>query len=481
MQENERFKHGRPAGTDEEQLDEEQAEEEQTGKKGITTTLLIVLVCVALVCGAAFGYLIGSRYSTAEIRLREAQAKIDEYEMIIAGAYTDEIVDGTDLPISRTESDSDPEGIATDLSGISIPEADTPETLIVAKYNGGVVTSEEALERYEELTNSLALEGEEISSSEQLLARAIEEIVSERVAYAKAAELGLTEYTDSDMAEITETANAEYVALVEVYSEVDDDPESYLEETEGITLESLTADVRADYWKTKLYDSVTSGVTISSTEITESYDTLLEEQTLAFASNHAAFENALMSDEVIVYYPEGYRSVKLVTAALDPDSALRAYQIKQSLETADEESAKELRAEYDSLYADAEEAAKRFISRVNAGEEFETVASDMGLPIESVMIAEDTFIYDTALVEAAMALEKPGDVSGVVKTEDGVYVLRYASNTEAGPIPLSSVSAMLTARAKGEAMDAAYDEALAGWLEAANAEYHPEYILDRLD
>lgn len=478
MQENDKFRHGRQAEDEEEQLE---LEEEPAARKGITTPLLIVLVCVALVCGAAFGYLIGSRYSTADIKLREAEAKIEEYEMIIAGIYTDEIVDGGDTQASDDGQNGDPEGIATDLSGISVPEADTPETLIVAKYDGGEVTSEEALARYEELTNSLALDGEDISSSEQLLARAIEEIVAERVAYAKAEELGLTDYTESDEAAIDETAKAEYVALVEVYSEFNDDPEGYLEETEGITLESLTADIRADYWKTKLYNSVTEGVNVSSTQITESYDTLLEEQTLAFAGNHAAFENALTSGEVIVYYPEGYRNVKLISAALDPDSALRAYQIKQSLETADEAEAAELQAEYDALYSDSEDAAKRFISRVNAGEEFETVASDMGLPIESVMIAEDTFIYDTALVEATMALETPGDVSGVVKTEDGVYVLRYASNAESGAIPLSSVSAMLTARAKGEAMDAAYEAALSEWLEAAHAEYHPEYILDRLD
>ena len=76
--------------------------------------------------------------------------------------------------------------------------------------------------------------------------------------------------------------------------------------------------------------------------------------------------------------------------------------------------------------------------------------------------------FDSAFVEAAMALEKPGDHSGKVRgTAYGYYIIRYDSDEAEGPIALDDVKESISSSLLTTKQNEAYNAAVAQWVEEA--------------
>ena len=85
-------------------------------------------------------------------------------------------------------------------------------------------------------------------------------------------------------------------------------------------------------------------------------------------------------------------------------------------------------------------------------------------------ICENMSTFDTAFVEAGMALENVGDVSGKVASDMyGYYIVKYVGDIEEGPVALDTVRETIASDLLTTKQDAAYSETVSGWVSAANA------------
>ena len=83
-------------------------------------------------------------------------------------------------------------------------------------------------------------------------------------------------------------------------------------------------------------------------------------------------------------------------------------------------------------------------------------------------VAADMTGFDSAFVEAAMALEKAGDHSGKVRgTSYGYYIIRYEGDEAEGPVALDTVKETISSSLLSTKQSEAYTAAKAQWVEEA--------------
>ena len=246
-----------------------------------------------------------------------------------------------------------------------------------------------------------------------------------------------------------------------------------------IRLETVRDDVEQDYWQTKLFNRVTENLDVSADDITALYNQLLTEQQAEFEADTDAFETALLGGETVVYYPAGYRTVKWISFEMDETAAQRAEEIRAQLETeTDEETRTTLQQELDGLYGALQSEAEDALGTISGGGDFDQVAASLGSDGATYYVSEKTTLWPPEVVQAAMALANPGDISQAVVTEDGVYIVRFIANVEAGAVPLSNVSTRLTTQTREQKAQQAYDDQVETWISEANVTYFPENMTE---
>lgn len=486
-----------PSENQEPMNDNENQEKPRRRKNGVATSVAALLVVLSLVCGCVLGYVGGSAFSPMARRLEDAEAQIAEYETLLAEMYTEEFEEAAQTGIEGFEEPAEPgDGEIAALSGNDIDPAPSSEPVVVAEFNGGVIMSDEAQAAYETALAGYVMQGEDVSDyTSVIMSTVLESMVSEKIAYQKAEELGFTQITDADRAKIAELAEAEYSDVVAFYMDLVweegmNEEEAYaaaaeyLELYEGYTIDTVTAEIENSYWAEKLYDSIVANVKVGGEEINAAYSDLLAQQTEAFEASHADFETALMNGDMIVYYPEGYRTVKHILFAFDEEDQAQVDALYAQLaEETDEEAIAEINASLDEIYAPLMAEADDVLAKYNDGGDFDALMSDYSADDELISgyfadtgyyVAADSIMFAQEFVDAAMALALPGDVSAPVRTPGGVHIIRYIANVDSGAVLLSEVSAKMTADTQAAAEEAAVMEQLEAWTLEAEPKYYPE-------
>ena len=71
--------------------------------------------------------------------------------------------------------------------------------------------------------------------------------------------------------------------------------------------------------------------------------------------------------------------------------------------------------------------AQSLVDRVRGGADIETVASELGVTVNTLTFDSETTSPNTDLIAAADALENEGDVTDLIETDSGIYVGRLTS------------------------------------------------------
>ena len=159
-----------------------------------------------------------------------------------------------------------------------------------------------------------------------------------------------------------------------------------------------------------------------------------------YEGNIPLFEQEVLVDGGISYYvPEGYRRIKHIVMALPEDIASRLSALSGSSSISEDAwqalkdaAGKAMKPKTDAIYQALED-----------GESFESQMAlysyDTGVAPEDAgyLIHADSELWDDGFLEAAMALEHPGDVSEPVVTAAGVHIILYAGDEPAGPLALT--------------------------------------------
>ena len=490
------------------------------GKKRKNRGVIVPLAIILAVLLVAFGVLVGFGLSRVRSERRNnEQADAQGNDIFADGVKAiDDIVPFNEFEEEQTgENQLALDALAGDTGffdegasalmgedgvfGEELPGEPASEPVVVAEFGDGQqLMSDEVMEEYSDQMSVYILSGySEAELAETLLDDVLRSMVGQRVLEMHAREMGLLELTQEDEAAIAAQAQEIYDEYISFYresavstegmteEEINDAAQSYLLEYQGITYESICAELEASWWEQKMYDAIASSVTVDDAAVEAAYEERLAEQKEAFADYPADYEFSQMNGELIVYNLPGYRAVKMLLIGFDDlDTEMSVYALSEDLADVDGSSAAQARenqAELNAYYAEPEARAAEALEQLRAGADMDEMILSMGAD-EGMMderqramgyyVAADSQMWSEAFVSAAMSLENVGDYSEPVRITEGVCILQYLGEVPEGEVPLADVREELAKEALEEARSEAYESQIQIWLEEANPKYYPE-------
>ena len=359
-------------------------------------------------------------------------------------------------------------------------EGDDP---VMFTFNGRNVYQSEVIQR------AAAYGQAQLISSDTAYDEAIEYmIVNQLVPEARAAELGLDQFTDAELAEINAEAADYYEQQLDAYVEgmganlSDSEKESFREELRaywyemGTTVEAAQATHRFNKVKARLLE--TMDVEISDEEIAQVYEEQVQKDEDFFKDNILAYEyftEYLNSD--VWYVPEGYRGVLQILLYAD-EALTDAYEEAVSAGEGVEEAAQ-------AIIASKQSAINAIYARLDAGEDFVSVmldyTQDPGMDDARIASGYPVHVKSTVWGKEFAAgafseeMQQVGDVSQPIASKYGVHILYYLRDVPAGRIEMDerireSITGYLTNQKRVEM--------LASWADDYEVIYNQQAIDD---
>lgn len=304
----------------------------------------------------------------------------------------------------------------------------------------------------------------------------VQMMLSRRVAERHAAQTGyeLTPELDQHYQDEANTALAEMTDYYKQYllaygiseDEVGDIVAQELEAA-GYTYDALYESAKLKGVLDHLYALGIEGVEVTEEEVRQAYDAKVEEQKAAYDADVDSFINAYLAEEDILYTPENVRLMRCIFTALDEE---------QAEATPDEATPDEAAlAEADPLSLSGLARAKAVLARIRAGEDFTAVMEayneDSSTPEQMALgypVAQSSAMYGDEFKNGAMALEHVGDVSDVIVTDYGYFILQYAADIEPGVVDFETRKEAETAETLTNKQNDAYSAYVDSMLNDAN-------------
>lgn len=396
---------------------------------------------------------------------------------------------------------------------------------IAATYGeNGIVWVDDVLEEYEYIEAqyasygmSLADYGMDAYMKEQVLGT----LVQTGIIMDKEAELGLNTVDDEFIAEAELAADElieEYVDYYisyyyadaeEITDEMRAEAEAYWA-ANGLDKDSYVQSSKEDAIVNAMYEYAVKDVSVDEDEIQQEYEAMVAENEATYADDPDSYISDVSSGAAIACHPEGFRMVKQVLIQFDDEQSSRYSDLQTQLsalnaereavlsseETEETDAEQRTLAEIDAdiaacateveaLYALLLPEAEEVIEKFNNGTDIETLIAEynddpgmqQGLSAEiGYAICADNNTWDPTFTEAAMSIEKAGQLSEPAYGSYGIYLVYYFSDVEAGEVGLEAIREEVEANALENKRSEAYDAALAQWIEEANVTYYYENL-----
>ena len=300
----------------------------------------------------------------------------------------------------------------------------------------------------------------------------------------------------------------------------------------NLDLDALIESGKEAALEKKLRDATVKDVAVTEEEIQAEYDSHVESDKATYAEAPGSCAEALNSNQVVYYTPAGIRRVKQILIKFKAEDQTAIDEAKQKLTEADTavstaqaklDSAENILAQEgidEETKARGEEerdAASKELEEANAAREtaskaveeatakaYENLDADAddvlaklaeGGDWQALMdeknedpgmkdnekgyaVATGMTNFDSAFVEAAMALEKVGDVSPKTRGVYGYYIIRYDSDEPEGPIDPETVKESISSTLLTAKQDDAYTALVAQWVEEAGIKIDKNALKD---
>ena len=292
------------------------------------------------------------------------------------------------------------------------------------------------------------------------------------------------------------------------------------------TLDYFKEHAREEKIQEKLREYAIKDVAVTEDEIKAEYDTRVADAKTSYESDITTFGTAVNNGTTVYYRPAGYRYVKQIlvgfpddlnsaltaansamttaqtalgsatTAMAENAEALAAEGITDETKAELEAKATELQAALEAAQADFDEksaAAEKakadafaaiqptvdeVMAKIKAGEDFDALMeqynTDPGMKREpgktnGYAVCAGFTPFETAFVDAAMALQNVGDVSEPVKSDSyGYYIIRYQSDIAEGAVALDEVRSGIESTLLTTKQDETYNSTVDQWISEAN-------------
>lgn len=315
-------------------------------------------------------------------------------------------------------------------------------------------------------------------------------------------------------------------AYVEGGSEMDEtalaEAAAKMAEDAGYTLDAYIAQGTTDAISAKLKEYAVKDVAVTDEEIQAEYDSRVESHKSTYSESAGTWASAANNNSTLYYTPAGVRRVKQIlikfkdedktaiddakTKLNDANTAVTTAQAKvdaaqgtvdtegisdedkakaeetlsaakQELEDADKAllAANQAVTEAtDKAFANIDEKADAVLAQLaEEGADWQKIMDenneDEGMKDneKGYAVATGMTNFDAAFVDAAMALEKIGDISPKTKGSYGYYIIRYESDEAEGPVALDAVKETLSSSLLTTKRNDSYEATKAQWVEEA--------------
>ena len=474
-------------------------------REGVSLLLVIMLLIIALLMGGLGGFFLARKTDTHVHALQAANDRITELEntLTLIGYPVGEDVDPQQWAYDNAANDTalqdltgeswgdDEDDLWSDESMLDATLPEDAEPVVVAEFEGGQLLSSEVVPEYNDQLTTLIFAGHSADEvAEETLNGVLKKLAGDKIIAIRAKELGLTDLSEADLAQIKEEAAANYNAQLDDYmafawegGETRESAAKHLEEESGVTLESVTESVKENWWSRKFFDYIVKDVTVTDEEVQAHYDAMVAQQKESYTAYPEDFEYAHLTGQLILYRPEGYRAVRDILIPFEAADAEKVSSLTERLEmdTADENTQKEL----DALYAPLEKTAQEVQKKLADGQSFTALMDEYGCDValknepmrsEGYYITDSSFVNSVEYVEGSMMLEQPGQVSAPLRSLSGIHLVEYIGNVTPGEVPLADVLDAVRADALKAKQDEYYNQQREALLEAAQVKYYPERL-----
>lgn len=415
----------------------------------------------------------------------------------------------------------------------ALAEADDPVAVRVGEYAYSQSTVQKSLDSDLELSQMLQGDAPGSEEKQARLEAAIDSFVTLGVIENKLAEAGKNDFTAAELEALDQSARSKYEELWQLMRQqlaqqdtsVDEETVTARLEGMGYTYDAIYDEMVLQTRQNRALEMFCADVVLTQSQVDEYY----EEQFLApdreaYEGNIDRYDQEILMNENEAFYtPEGYRYIRQIVLEF-PKEALNAAASAQvrynraasavsvvlqkltsaAIEAEDwSDALAEAKAAYDEAaaaleqaqvaYADALEAATLplladKIDEINAafaaGIDFKSLVnrystdrterniSGLGYPFHP-----DSEMWPEKFRAAAAALEKPGDISDPVVTEQGVHIIYYDSDMPAGDhVPTEEEQKLLNAAALRYYQLERLNALVEDWKQDYDIETHPELI-----
>ena len=322
--------------------------------------------------------------------------------------------------------------------------------------------------------------------------------------------------SDLDYAKSSEFADSELEG-----DELTEAVKAWMDENE-MTLDSYVESATLSKQKELLKAEIIKDVEVTEEELTEEFNSKVETAQTTYGEDPGSYATAVNNGNTIYYAPAGVRRVKqILTKFHDDDQAVideantkisdansavsaanakitAAQEILDSEEAAEEDKTQaqpdldaanteleaasadlaaaqaELEAARETAFANLDEETDAILAELDAGADWETLMAeknqDPGMQSgasaeKGYAVSAEMTSFDSAFVEAAMALENVGDYSGKIRGDAyGYYIIKYIGDEPEGPIDMETVRETLTSSLLTTKQNNFYNETVDKWV-----------------
>ena len=330
--------------------------------------------------------------------------------------------------------------------------------------------------------------------------QAIQSLIESAVVEAKLTEYGMDVFTEEELAEIETLAKEDYDLYYDTIknfyfydTELTGDAleaaihEEMLYMVGFDSLESAMEQTKSTKAQEKLVAELNKDVTVSEEELTTEYNARVESDKAAYEAALHTYGTDITEGSQPYYTPEGYRFVKhiLLQFTDEDETAISDLETQIANLAAGEDATAlndQLAAAKEQAYANLQPTVDEITAKLAEGADFNALITeyneDPGMTAENVgyPVCATSIDWVTEFKDASMALANVGDVSGAVRSEYGIHIIKYESDIPSGEIGLENVREDLTAELQSTKETENVETILAQWVEEANAKINEKEL-----
>ena len=223
----------------------------------------------------------------------------------------------------------------------------------------------------------------------------------------------------------------------------------------GYSEESLMETAELNDVLNYLYEKATADIAVTEDEVKAAFDEKVATQKENYADLDT-FINDYVNENEILYTPEGVRLMECIYIAKVDGEATEDEATKAEATPEESTDIAEL-----SGYAKAKAVAASIAGGADFEEAMKAYNEDSSTEeqmLRGYPVAEGSQLYGEEFIAGALALENVGDVSDVIATDYGYFILRYAKDLETGEVDFESRKETETEEALTNKKNDAYTE-----------------------